>query len=67
MFEPATEAVSICYEASLVERIAELERGKSAAAAEQARPPPTSTRPAALGRRPKAYPPPNGAVVLPPR
>jgi hypothetical protein len=37
MFEPAGEADAIAYEASLVERIAELERGKSAAAAEQAR------------------------------
>jgi hypothetical protein len=37
MFEAGAEADAIAYEASLVERIAELERGKSAAAAEQAR------------------------------
>lgn len=37
MFESASLADPIAYEAALVERIAELERGKSAAAAEQAR------------------------------
>ncbi len=37
MFEPTVAADPIAYEASLVERIAELERRKSAAAAEQAR------------------------------
>jgi hypothetical protein len=37
MFEPALVIDPLAHEASLVERIAELERGKSAAAAEQAR------------------------------
>ncbi|MGZ5393797.1 MAG: HNH endonuclease, partial [Mycobacterium sp.] len=37
MFESAAVADPIAYEASLVQRIAELERSKSAAAAEQAR------------------------------